>query len=76
MPKISELWAWVSFDKNSDDEGVVAVRMPNGEVMPAIGADKDRIESLRPYVLTAVIVLGKPAKLVHFTKVDETEIIQ
>ena len=50
MPKITELFAFVAEDTGPDDEGVMAFSVDSFSgpmMMPLIGADMERVESLR-----------------------------
>jgi hypothetical protein len=44
--RINELYAFISSDETG--EGVIALTMSNGNTIPMVGADMERIESLRP----------------------------
>ena len=46
--KIKELYAWISEEEWG--EGICGGLMPDGQMMPLIGADKARIESLERYI--------------------------
>lgn len=48
MPRITEMWAYVVADSGPDDEGVLAMTLPNGMTFPLVGADAERMRSLRP----------------------------
>jgi len=67
--KIDELWAWICTETDGS-EGVPAISMNlNGvdHMAPMIGADRDRVESYRPYVMD--LVKDRPElkfKLVRF----------
>lgn len=75
MPKIEEIWAWVSIDKDENDEGVIGWNM-GGSWMPLIGADKFRIDSLRGFAKKTATITGKPVKLVKFTTRVEMEVVK
>lgn len=70
MPKITEMFAFVVYNKDTDDEGIPAFQTPNGATWPMIGADMDRITRLMPLVERLAIDMGKPIKLVKFTKLE------
>lgn len=74
MKRIDEIWAWVCIDDDGN-EGIPAILAPNGTWMPAIGADKDRIESLRPWILKEVAPT-RPVKLVRFTNMTLVQVIR
>lgn len=48
--RIEELWAWVVREPDGGD-GVPAIRVPGFGLVPAMGADRLRVESLRPLVV-------------------------
>ncbi len=75
MPKITEMWAWVSVEKGEDDEGVIGWR--TGDFwMPLVGADKARIESLRQFAEMTAQLTNKPVRLVKFSTREDIEVIQ
>jgi hypothetical protein len=63
VPKIEELWAWVCQDGGPDDEGIPAIERTKGEVLPLVGADASRAESLRRYGQMVADQMGKPVTL-------------
>ena len=70
MPRIEEMYAFVAEDFEPDDEGVVAMSV--GDVMlPLVGADMARVESLRPIARNISAETGKRIKLLHFTHREE-----
>ena len=62
MPKITEMWCYAIYDKDEDDEGVIAIG-----VTPLVGADRDRMESLLHPAQFVADVHGKPVRLYRFT---------
>lgn len=74
MPKIDEIFAFISIDEGPEDEGVVGWRF--GEtMMPLVGADKKRIDSLRPYAKVIAKIMGKRVVLAKFTVRQDIEVI-
>lgn len=69
--KITELYAWVCTEPDGG-EGIPAANL-GGMPMPLVGADKARIESLRPYAEDVAYQLGLPVKLVRFTNMEVLE---
>ena len=70
MPRIEEMYAFVAEDSGPDDEGIVAMSV--GHVMlPLVGADMARIESLRPIARDISAQTGKKVKLLHFTQRED-----
>jgi len=64
MPKITEMFAFVAEEK-PDDEGIMGFMM-NSAWTPLIGADMDRIHSLKPIADEISKATGIPYKLLHF----------
>ena len=67
---ITEMWAWVSVDPVDGNEGVVAQSWPhpNGTVlMPFVGADRERIQSLLPEVRRMRAISKNPIRLIKFS---------
>lgn len=70
--KITEMYAWVC-EEPDGGEGVPAVNLGNGIPMPLVGADRERVESLRKYALDGVLPMGYPVKLVRFSNMEVLE---
>ena len=77
MGKINELWAYVAEDTGPDDEGVIAtsVTIHPGLIahLPLVGADRDRMGSLRREAQALADGMGKPVKLLMFSVRHEVE---
>lgn len=71
--KIKTLMAFVSEDANGDE--VIAAFKTELGWMPMIGADENRIKSLRPMALDLYLHTGIPIKLVRFTTREEIDSI-
>jgi len=71
MPKVTEMFAFVAADKDPEDEGVMAMRLPNGEWAPMVGADMARVVSLRPMAEAIKEATGKPYKCLRFKLIGE-----
>ncbi|GAH58867.1 unnamed protein product [marine sediment metagenome] len=70
MPRIEEMYAFVAEDSGPDDEGIVGMSI--GAVMlPLVGADMARVESLRPIARSIGEQTGKKIKLLHFTQRED-----
>jgi len=77
MPKIEEMYAYISSDKDTDDEGIVGFQSPRGHGWtPCVGADMDRMESLRPMVELIAIRTGKTITLTKFSTKTVLEVIE
>jgi hypothetical protein len=70
---ITELYAFVSVDIDDGNEGIIAAR--TGEHwMPLIGADMNRVESLKPIAQNISMATGQKIILKKFKFVEEIEI--
>ncbi len=69
--KITELYAWVCTDKDGD-EGLLAFQH-KGIMMPMVGADRDRIESLRSTAIDIAKLESVPLKLMKFSTAEILE---
>jgi len=74
VPKITEMFAFIIEDAGPGDEGVVAFS-DRGIMMPMVGADTQRAQSLKPMARLLSRKFGKPIKLIHFTERVEVETI-
>ena len=73
MPKITEMYAFIAEDSH-EDEGIVAMKVGN-MMMPMVGGDMARIESLRPIAENIARIYGQKIILVKFTnRIDIEEI--
>lgn len=70
MPKIEEMFAFVTEDSGPEDEGIVGMNTGAGW-MPLVGADMARVESLKPIAKQIAAVTGKRIKILHFTQREE-----
>jgi hypothetical protein len=72
--RITEIHAFIAVDPRDDSEGVIGHMNPKTGVIEAmIGADKARIESLRPIAEHVAHATGKPVKLVRFSQREDKE---
>lgn len=67
MPKIDRLFAFVAQNTGPDDEGIMAMLMPDGTWMPLIGADFARLSSLWPMADEIRKQSGKPYRVLEFS---------
>lgn len=72
--KIKELWAYVATESDGT-EGVCGWRTSSGMV-PLIGADKERVVSMRPRAADVARQSGVPIKLVKFSTREDIETIE
>jgi hypothetical protein len=75
MPKIDVLYAYISVDKDENDEGVIAI-ISQGQLVPLIGADLKRMESYRPYAEILSKKNGKKIRFVKFEKRTEISVME
>ena len=73
LPKIEEIWAWIS-DEGEGDEGIIAARIGDSW-MPLVGADKLRIESLRDIAEETAKSTGRPVNLIKFSVREDMEVL-
>ncbi|HUT76640.1 MAG TPA: hypothetical protein VM285_03080 [Polyangia bacterium] len=71
--RIKTMWAFVGTDADGD-EGVIAFMDPvSREWRPLVGADKERMDSLRPIAQNIADQHGRPVTLVRFDRRSEVE---
>jgi hypothetical protein len=70
--KINELWAWVSVDAEDQNEGIITLGSSMGP-LPMIGADKERMLSMRQLAGQAAKNSGIQVKLIRFTTREDIE---
>lgn len=71
--RIDRLFAYVALD--DEGEGVVSMTMPGLGTVPFVGADSDRMLSLRPQAQLIAKQTGKQVKLIRFDTRTEVEVI-
>lgn len=74
--ELKSLTAFVAVDPENGDEGICSFHTKRDGHMPMIGADDDRVRSLRPYAEAMAKSAGITIKLVRFTVREELETIQ
>ncbi len=72
MPKIEAIYAFISIDEGPEDEGIVAALMGD-KWMPLVGADMDRVESLKPLAMGVARATGKRIVLARFGDREDLE---
>ena len=75
MPKIDEIWAYIATDTSPNDEGIAAFLVPGKAWIPMVGADKERMESLRATAQKVADGSGSPVTLCRFSVREELEVI-
>lgn len=63
---IEKLYAFVSVDPVDQNEGVIAYRAPSGIMMPMVGGDWERVESMRGIAERVARESGIEVKLIEF----------
>lgn len=71
MPRIEEMYAFVAEDKGPDDEGIVGMGAAGIGMMPLVGADMARAESLKEIARQISKQTGKKIKLLRFTNRED-----
>jgi len=72
MPKINVIYAFISTEEGPEDEGIVAAKF--GDTwMPLVGADMERVNSLKPLAKQIAQTTGKRIVLARFTVREEIE---
>lgn len=74
METITEMFAFIAVDETG--EGVLAVQTSDGMMMPLVGADLARIDSLRPIAQQLATAHNQTIKLIKFTVREELEVIR
>lgn len=72
--QITELWAWICTEPDGG-EGVPAFNS-GGAWLPMMGADRERIESLRDMAELTARTAGYPLKLARFTTMEIVEVVR
>lgn len=75
MPKITELFAYVMADADSDDEGIPAA-LSDSVWYPLMGADRGRMEKVQHLAQTLADAQGKTIKLVRSTGLEVVETVK
>lgn len=70
MPKITEMFAFVTSDTDENDEGVLGVGTSQG-LMPMVGADMSRVKSLIPIADKITEKTGKPYRIIKFSSMTD-----
>ena len=65
MPRIEQLFAYITSDTDADDEGIIAMQTPEG-MMPLVGADEARMASYRELAQMTATGSGRQVRLIAF----------
>lgn len=71
--KIDAIWAFLSVDNDTGNEGVITMRSVNG-LMPMVAADEERLESMRPIAAMVAKNSGIKVRLVKFSVREDLEV--
>lgn len=71
---VKELWAYLAVDPGDGDEGIVAAWL-NGSWTPLVGADRQRMESLRELATAYAKDVKRLFRLVRFEQRIVVEVI-
>lgn len=75
MPRIETMYAFIAEDTSPDDEGIIGMNTGTGWV-PLVGADMERVESLKPIAQGISRQIGKNIKIVRFETRKEIGVIR
>lgn len=73
--KIKSIKAFIATEDDGT-EGIIAMKMPNGLMMPLVYADDAHGKALKPYVIKLAKALGKKAMLAQFSVRENIEEIE
>jgi len=62
--RIDQMYAFIAEDEGG--EGIMGFRGPDGIMMPMVGADMERVQSLIPIAEQIKKLTGKPYKIYRF----------
>lgn len=74
--RIDTIWAYLAWEPDADGrdaEGIAAYLGTDGMWLPMIGADEERVKSLREMAETISFTTGKALRLVRFDRVEVVE---
>jgi SepF-like predicted cell division protein (DUF552 family) len=74
--RITTIQAFIALDPEDNSEGIIGMMMPNGQWMPLIAADPDRLKDLRPLAENMAEQTHKEIKLIRLSVREDLEIIK
>lgn len=74
MKSIDQLFAFTQVDPKDGVEGIISVTLPHGLVMPLVGADMERVHSLKPYAEDAARMMGREVTLKRFSRCETLQV--
>lgn len=66
MPRITEMFAFVTSDSEPDDEGIIGTNTTTHGWLPFVGANWARVDDLRPVAASIATTLGKEVRILRF----------
>lgn len=75
MKRIEQMYAYLVEDEDAGLEGVAGI-MRGDTMVPMVGADKARFESLKGHAQIIATASGKPVRLVRFEVRTELEVFE
>lgn len=76
MPRVTEIYAYITSDADEDDEGIPAFQSASGMWMPMVGADMERADQLREIAQEFADETGKRVKLIRSTGLEVVETLE
>ena len=77
MPRIEEMYAYITHEPGDpDDEGVTAMVVPGVGSAAMVGADMERMMSLKSIAQKMATITGQTIRLVKFSVKTELETIE
>ena len=76
LPRIMAIWAFISVQDNGNEGVLAAPLLGPGSLVPLIGADEARLESLRPIAKQIAAATNKTIKLAKFYRREDMETIE
>lgn len=73
--KIESMYAFIAVDPEDGTEGIPAFMTPDGMAMPMVGADLERVESLRPIAEDLAARGDLTITLAHFSVREDQFVI-
>lgn len=73
MPRIDEIWVFISEDAPGE-EGIIGAKLGENWV-PFVAADRERVESLKPIAREIGKITERKVKLVKFSNRTDVETI-
>jgi acyl-CoA synthetase (AMP-forming)/AMP-acid ligase II len=74
--RTEEVYLFVVTDPKTGDEGVIAERSRDGQWLPAVCTDPERVEFWRPRVQRIADHYAAPVRLLRFSQRSEVEVLE